>query len=193
MDGELDRNGRSSGKVFPLLLVRWSNNNLLPSSMSLALQYPYVIAFETTFVEVHHVETGHLVQIIPGTGISCLFADTPPSRVNAPILPPNRQLMYPPGPSGTAPFRPAYNQHPSYSPYNQPYPPAGHPGPSGMMRPPPMPYGMPAPPPPMPNRFARPQVIFTSDDGHVQFLKFPPPTAVPSRAPPMQIANRVSH
>jgi hypothetical protein len=138
-----------------------------------ALQYPYVIAFEPTFVEVHHVETGHLVQIIPGTGISCLFADTPPSRVNAPASAPNRQLMYPPVPpgqpgyrSGTSPFpsQPQQGFHPQ-----QPY--AQHP--HGQMRPPPMQYGMPMPPPQP--RFARPQVIFTSDDGHVQFLKFPTP------------------
>ncbi|ODN86332.1 hypothetical protein L198_07351 [Cryptococcus wingfieldii CBS 7118] len=53
----------------------------------LALHYPYVVAFEPTFIEVHHVETGHLVQIITGNNIRCLFADTLPSRVNAPPLP----------------------------------------------------------------------------------------------------------
>ncbi|ODO10355.1 hypothetical protein I350_00950 [Cryptococcus amylolentus CBS 6273] len=58
-----------------------------------ALHYPYVVAFEPTFMEVHHVETGHLVQIIPDNNIRCLFADTPPpSQVNAPS-PPDR--MYP--------------------------------------------------------------------------------------------------
>lgn len=44
-----------------------------------ALHYPYVLAFEPTFIEVRHVESGALMQIIPGNNIKCLFADTPPS------------------------------------------------------------------------------------------------------------------
>lgn len=165
--------------------------------LNAAMQYPYVIAFEPSFVEVHHVESGHLVQIIPGTHISCLFADTPPSRVNAPVLPPNRQLMYPPphpGHPGQSPsFRPAPG--PSQSPYGQQWHPqqpyaAAHPGQPPVphlapharppMGPTPGSYGVPMPmqPPQMPQpqaRFARQQIIFTSEDGHVQFLKLPPP------------------
>ncbi|WVW85998.1 hypothetical protein I302_108036 [Kwoniella bestiolae CBS 10118] len=148
-----------------------------------ALQYPYVIAFEPTFIEVHHVETGHLVQIIPGSNIQCLFADTPPSRVNAPVpVQPNRQLMYPPGPGGgygrpppqaqagypQQGYFPPQQQQQGYMQAGRPRPPAG-PGPG--------PYGMPPPPSHamMVSRFARQQVIFTSDDSHVQFLKFPSP------------------
>ena len=48
----------------------------------LALHYPYVLAFEPTFVEIRHVETGLLAQIIKGTNLRCLFADTPPSTTN---------------------------------------------------------------------------------------------------------------
>lgn len=44
-----------------------------------ALHYPYVLAFEPTFIEVRHVESGALMQIIPGNNIRCLFADNPPS------------------------------------------------------------------------------------------------------------------
>lgn len=44
-----------------------------------ALHYPYVLAFEPTFIEVRHVESGSLMQIIPGNNIKCLFADSPPS------------------------------------------------------------------------------------------------------------------
>ncbi|GAA5827121.1 hypothetical protein JCM11251_001126 [Rhodosporidiobolus azoricus] len=44
-----------------------------------ALHYPYVLAFEPTFIEVRHVESGALMQIIPGNNIRCLFADSPPS------------------------------------------------------------------------------------------------------------------
>ncbi|KAK8853072.1 hypothetical protein IAR55_003773 [Kwoniella newhampshirensis] len=185
-----------------------------------ALQYPYVVAFEPTFIEVHHVETGHLVQIIPGSNIQCLFADTPPSRVNAPAPPPNRQLMYPPSgggpPYGRTPptpgvgipgYQPGYPSYPQSSGY---FPPPNQaplpalPGAAGRVRPPPPPagqpmgYGMP-PPAPMAARFARQQVIFTSDDGHVQFLKFPPPQGPPhvsgqgQAGRPMQHAPRPSH
>ncbi|KAG8901265.1 RHO1 GDP-GTP exchange protein 2 [Tulasnella sp. 408] len=36
-------------------------------------------AFKQTFIEIHNVESGQLVQIIPGKDIRCLFADTVPS------------------------------------------------------------------------------------------------------------------
>jgi hypothetical protein len=35
-----------------------------------------VLAFEPTFIEVRHVESGALMQIIPGNNIRCLFADS---------------------------------------------------------------------------------------------------------------------
>ncbi|WVR07809.1 hypothetical protein IAU60_004852 [Kwoniella sp. DSM 27419] len=143
-----------------------------------ALQYPYVIAFEPTFIEVHHVETGHLVQIIPGSNVQCLFADTPPSRVNAPAPLPNRQLMYP-GAAGGA-YRPPPGQYGGAGGYPAPqqgyFPPHGQAG-AGRARPPPPGQAGYMAPPPQPGmmvpRFARQQVIFSSDDGHVQFLKFP--------------------
>jgi hypothetical protein len=135
-----------------------------------ALQYPYVIAFEPTFVEVHHVETGHLVQIIPGHNIRCLFADTPPSTINAPL---------PPG-------RPMYPSNQSYRPPGPGYPGAGAGQPG--FRPPPgqgqgqgQGYGMLLPPPLMRgapgqgHMAQRTQIVFTSEDGHVQFLRFPTP------------------
>lgn len=143
-----------------------------------ALQYPYVIAFNPNFIEVHHVESGALIQVLPGHKISCLFADMPPSTVNAP--PQSRQFMYPaqgyrpgqPGPPPPGPGPQGYPQGPQFG-----YPQQPGPGPYGqqMTRPP---MGYPAPPQPMApfrNFLYRPQVIFTSDDGHVQFLKLPPP------------------
>jgi hypothetical protein len=51
-------------------------------TLCLALQYPYVLAFEPSFVEIRHVETGQLMQIIKGNNLRCLFADTPPSSIN---------------------------------------------------------------------------------------------------------------
>ncbi|KAI8605082.1 CNH domain-containing protein [Dissophora ornata] len=38
-----------------------------------ALSLPYVIAFDPSFIEIRHVETGDLVQIIPGNNIRCLY------------------------------------------------------------------------------------------------------------------------
>ncbi|KDN52318.1 CNH-domain-containing protein [Tilletiaria anomala UBC 951] len=43
-----------------------------------ALHYPYVLAFEPSFIEVRHVETGALHQVITGSALRCLFADVPP-------------------------------------------------------------------------------------------------------------------
>jgi hypothetical protein len=48
----------------------------------IALHYPYVLAFEPTFVEVRHVETGLMSQVIQGSNLRLLFADTPPSTTN---------------------------------------------------------------------------------------------------------------
>lgn len=48
-----------------------------------ALHYPYVLAFEPTFVEIRHVETGSMSQIIQGNNLRCLFSDTPPSTTNS--------------------------------------------------------------------------------------------------------------
>ncbi|BGP36297.1 RHO1 GDP-GTP exchange protein 2 [Rhodotorula kratochvilovae] len=55
-------------------IIQWEG---FPTSF--ALHYPYVLAFEPTFIEVRHVESGALMQIIPGNNIKCLFADSPPS------------------------------------------------------------------------------------------------------------------
>ncbi|GAA5828126.1 hypothetical protein JCM5353_005229 [Sporobolomyces roseus] len=55
-------------------IIQWEG---FPTSF--ALHYPYVLAFEPTFIEVRHVESGALMQIIPGNNIRCLFQDSPPS------------------------------------------------------------------------------------------------------------------
>ncbi|KAI7887930.1 CNH domain-containing protein [Mucor mucedo] len=46
------------------LLCEWEGN-----PENIVFQYPYVIAFDPQFIEVHHVDTGNLVQIIPGDQI----------------------------------------------------------------------------------------------------------------------------
>lgn len=48
----------------------------------IALHYPYVLAFEPTFVEIRHVETGVLTQIIQGNNLRCLYAEAPPSTTH---------------------------------------------------------------------------------------------------------------
>ncbi|KAK4057754.1 RHO1 GDP-GTP exchange protein 2 [Microbotryomycetes sp. JL221] len=59
-------------------LIQWEG---FPTTF--AMHYPYVLAFEPTFIEVRHVETGALMQVIPGNNIKCLFADSPPSASSA--------------------------------------------------------------------------------------------------------------
>ncbi|KAI7848668.1 CNH domain-containing protein [Circinella umbellata] len=39
---------------------------------SVAFSYPYIIGFDSRFIEVRHVETGELVQVIPGENMQCL-------------------------------------------------------------------------------------------------------------------------
>ncbi|KAF9818250.1 hypothetical protein IEO21_02878 [Rhodonia placenta] len=71
----VNRTGWRSRKDF---MVYWEG---YPTAF--ALHYPYVLAFEPTFVEIRHVETGSMSQIIQGNNLRCLFADTPPSASNS--------------------------------------------------------------------------------------------------------------
>ncbi|EFI27376.1 RhoGEF Rgf2 [Coprinopsis cinerea okayama7 len=70
----VNKNGRRSRKNF---LVQWEGQ---PTGF--ALHEPYVLAFEPSFVEIRHVETGMLSQVIQGSNLRLLFADTPPSVTN---------------------------------------------------------------------------------------------------------------
>lgn len=79
----------------------------------LALHYPYVLAFESTFVEIRHVETGSMAQIIQGNNLRLLFADTPPSTMN--------------GVSQTGGYNPYQQPQYGYNPYATPPPPYGRP------------------------------------------------------------------
>lgn len=54
-------------------IVYWEGN---PTAF--AYHHPYVLAFESTFIEVRHVESGALHQVITGSNLRCLFADVPP-------------------------------------------------------------------------------------------------------------------
>lgn len=54
-----------------------------------ALHYPFVLAFEPNFVEIRHVETGRLVQVIQSHNLRALFAAT-----TTVTQPPPAQLTY---------------------------------------------------------------------------------------------------
>lgn len=125
--------------------------------MFAALHYPFILAFEPTFIEVRHVDSGNLVQIITGNNIRCLFSDTPPSQIHAANQ--YRHGMMPPGPYGHPPPPPPHGH------YHQPQ--GGYP--YGM-------HGHPHAPPPPPqqqpvNRMQRSQIIFVSDAGNVQMVR----------------------
>ena len=38
-----------------------------------ALHHPYVLLFDSHFIEIRHISTGRLVQIIPGNDIRCVW------------------------------------------------------------------------------------------------------------------------
>jgi hypothetical protein len=82
---------------------------LLTPQCAIALHEPYVLAFEPSFVEIRHIETGLMSQVIQGTNLRLLFADTPPSVTNTgssmshnsyqmghehPYGPPNSTVLY---------------------------------------------------------------------------------------------------
>lgn len=52
---------------------------LLTAEYLEALHEPYVLAFEPSFVEIRHIESGAMQQVIQGQNLRLLFADTPPS------------------------------------------------------------------------------------------------------------------
>lgn len=61
-------------------IIQWEGNPI-----AFALHYPFVLAFDPNFIEIRHVDTGSLVQVIPGPNIRHLFSDSPPST-SAPLL-----------------------------------------------------------------------------------------------------------
>ncbi|CEH18567.1 cnh-domain-containing protein [Ceraceosorus bombacis] len=66
----VNKNGwRSKGNW----IIHWEGN---PTSF--AYHHPYVLAFEPSFIEVRHVQTGALHQVITGYNLRCLFADVAP-------------------------------------------------------------------------------------------------------------------
>jgi len=44
-----------------------------------AIRYPYILAFEPTFVEIRNIETGSMAQVIQGNNLRCLYTNAPSS------------------------------------------------------------------------------------------------------------------
>ncbi|KAG0187123.1 RHO1 GDP-GTP exchange protein 2 [Apophysomyces sp. BC1034] len=59
-------NGKGN-RMYPNFLIEWEGH---PDYF--AFYYPYVIAFDQSFIEVRHIETGQLEQVIRGHNIRCL-------------------------------------------------------------------------------------------------------------------------
>jgi RHO1 GDP-GTP exchange protein 1/2 len=76
----VDRHGDPSRKVFT---VEWEG-----TAEKVAWHPPYVLLFDSRFIEVRHVENGRLVQIIPGNDVRCLWdgrgANTLPATTPGP-------------------------------------------------------------------------------------------------------------
>ncbi|KAJ7312296.1 CNH domain-containing protein, partial [Mycena albidolilacea] len=70
----VNKAGRRSRKEF---MVFWEG-----TPTAFALQDPYVLAFEPSFVEIWHVETGLMSQVIQGSNLRQLCGDTRPSVNN---------------------------------------------------------------------------------------------------------------
>lgn len=69
------------------------------------MRYPYVLAFEPTFVEIRHVDTGLMSQVIQGNNLRLLFADTPPSGTSTANL--QHHAYYAPQPYQSNPYQQA--------------------------------------------------------------------------------------
>jgi len=136
----VNKNGWRSRKDF---MVHWEG-----SPTGFALHYPYVLAFEPTFVEIRHVETGLMSQVIQGNNLRLLFADTPPSTTNT-ASPTSHNPLYPGG-------------H-GYKPYG-PMPPANAYGSRQSVYSPSLHMGYPSYPRPSAQPFGRDEILMVSDD-----------------------------
>jgi hypothetical protein len=85
-----------------------------------AIQYSYVLAFEPTFIDIRHVETGAMAQIIQSHHLRLLFADMPPSATNsaATSMGGGSQLGHGANTYGQQ-QQPGYNSYNQYAPYAQ--------------------------------------------------------------------------
>lgn len=94
----------------------WLGISIFLTGHCLAMRYPFVLAFEHTFVEIRHVETGLMSQVIQGNNLRLLFADTPPSGTSTANL---HHAYYAPQPYQSNPYHPSASSvygRPAYGP-----------------------------------------------------------------------------
>ncbi|KAF8916237.1 CNH domain-containing protein [Mucidula mucida] len=92
----VNKTGRRSRSNF---LVTWEG-----TPTGFALHEPFVLAFEPSFVEIRHIDTGEMAQVIQGSNLRLLFADNPPSVTN----------------NGGGYHNPYHQQHSGYPGYGHP-------------------------------------------------------------------------
>lgn len=168
-------------------IIHWEGN---PTSF--ALHHPYVLAFEPSFVEVRHVHTGALHQVITGYNLRCLFADVPPpvssqpsssassihshtgigtmSPYGRPAPPPMHYAI------GAPPYNPALSRQQSFNMMGQPAYGPGTPYAAAPGRPaPPGPFGVQA---------------GVAPPAHMAYGQRPPPHALPYGFPQAHTPQR---
>ncbi|KAJ3890723.1 CNH domain-containing protein [Lentinula edodes] len=139
----VNKNGRRSRKEF---MVFWEG---IPTGF--ALHEPYVLAFEPTFVEIRHIETGLMTQVIQGSNLRLLFADNPPSMTGAGSQANSWGIPNP------GMYQPGYEANP-YNGYHQSY----RPGYGGYGGPPTLPMQYPMHP--RQQGYVRDEILMVSDD-----------------------------
>ena len=61
----VDNNGKPRRQTG---IIEWEG-----TAVRVAMHTPYILLFDVRFIEIRHIETGHLVQIIPGTDVRCVW------------------------------------------------------------------------------------------------------------------------
>ncbi|RDB23306.1 Rho1 guanine nucleotide exchange factor 1 [Hypsizygus marmoreus] len=142
----VNKNGRRSRKEF---MVHWEG-----TPTGFALHEPYVLAFEAAFVEIRHIETGLMSQVIQGSNLRLLFADTPPSVTNtvSPVPQPGYPAAYEYNGPYASPPTSGSSHGSTYGGYGPPPPPHHQ-------------YMNPYPPPSRnPQGIGRDEILIVSDD-----------------------------
>ncbi|TCD64248.1 hypothetical protein EIP91_004317 [Steccherinum ochraceum] len=80
----VDRHGEPSRSA---QVIEWEG-----TAVHAAWHFPYVLLFNALFIEIRHIETGHLAQIIPGNDIRCI-CDGRGSRLRSPTTPGDSQEL----------------------------------------------------------------------------------------------------
>lgn len=77
----LDQDGCPS-QIRERNIIEWEG-----AAKRVVLRLPYIVLFDSTFVEVRDLETGGLVQVLTGDGIECIWAESDlPGRVSETCL-----------------------------------------------------------------------------------------------------------